>query len=158
MIYAVVAFDNKQGIATDRGIPWHLPDDLRHYRELTLGHDILMGHDTYREFEQPMQQRRNFVWCRPGTLLRDGFLPVYNLDEYLLHAADVWVIGGAGLFKSALSFIDEIHLTRINADYQCTKFFPLFTGVFEQVAISEPQNYRGTTFWYETWIPQNLNA
>lgn len=86
MIKAIVAADDKLGIATDTGIPWDLPTDKAYFREQTTGSPILMGYRMYQELEQPLPDRQNLVAVRPDTQLRPGFVGAENitalLDEY----------------------------------------------------------------------------
>ncbi len=143
MIRLIAAIDSKKGLATNNGIPWKLPADIAYFRHKTEGGTVIMGYKTYTEFVQPLPNRINLVAVRGGVALREGFRPVLDLEHFLRSAkVDVWVIGGASLYARALQFADELYLTRLEADFGCTKFFPDFASQFEILDSTEPQIYR----------------
>jgi dihydrofolate reductase len=132
MIRAIAAMDDRLGLATDNGIPWHVPADVEHFRSAIASTDVLMGYATYLEFEKPLPDCTNFVATRRGSALRHGFVPVADLDSFLsVRAGDeLWVIGGATLYEATLPAVEELHLTRVEGDFACTKFFPPFEQEF----------------------------
>jgi dihydrofolate reductase len=151
MIRAIVAMDSNQGIARASDIPWHLPPDRKRFRQLTEQAAVLMGYNTYNEFKAPLQNRRNYVWCRPGTKLRDGFEPVYELGEFLGKPPhDIWIIGGGNLYATALSYCEELYITQLGSDYDCTIFFPEFRSAFSLVSESSHQ-HDGLQYSYQLW-------
>lgn len=151
MIRAIVAIDQKQGLANDKGIPWDLPTDRAYFRGKTDGHTVLMGERTYAEFKNPWANRRNVVASHGGSL-REGFELTNDARTFLLHAKeDVWVIGGAGLFATTLDLHDELYITQIEGDFNCTKFFPEYKNNFELADESEPQTENGIRYTYQIW-------
>lgn len=151
MIRAVAAIDSKRGLADKSGIPWKLPQEHRHFRELTKDHDVLMGYSTYLEFIRPLRHRRNYVICQPQSILRDGFYPVYDVDAFLKAHTDLWVIGGAKTFALALPYCQELHITQLDQDFGCTKFFPEIPASFKLIKESEPLTENNITYTYQTW-------
>lgn len=151
----IAAIDSRRGIATDDGIPWTLPADQRFFVETTKDGVILMGFNTFREFTSPMHGRVNYVATRRSTPLGTGFVAVPDAAEFVCEHADERInnIGGAGLFRSTLALADELVLTRIEADFHCTKFFPPFEDHFVLATKSEPVEENGVRFTYETWRP-----
>ncbi len=153
MIRAIVAMDSQQGIARDGVIPWDIPLDKQYFRDQTEGQTVLMGYQTYVSFSDgPLPNRRNYVWCRPGTVLEDGFTAVHSLDEFLQTNPDTWIIGGAGLYAEALPACDELYITHVEGDFHCDRFFPDITG-FEQSSNSEPITENNFTFSFSVWKP-----
>jgi dihydrofolate reductase len=155
MISAIVAFDEKRGIATDAGIPWELPTDKAYFRDKTSGHPILMGYRMYSEFAEPLPNRRNLVMVRPNTALKPGFEPIENVEELLKTYQEsnnlLWITGGAAVYVKLLPYVQKLYITRIQADFYCTKFFPEFEDQFE-LSFKEPlQQENGLTFQFETW-------
>lgn len=135
MIRAIVAVDDRLGLATDSGIPWDVPADRAYFRQTTTSGLVLMGFTTYQEFDEPLPQRRNLVATHRDGALRPGFERVADLNPFLAahqapDADDVWVIGGAGLYAATVARCDELYLTRVEGDFGCTKFFPPFTDDF----------------------------
>lgn len=156
MIKFIAAVDNKLGLATDKGIPWKLPTDLKYYRQKTEGHEILMGHNTYVEFSKPMVNRNNYVFTRDEKLEKPGFTPVHDIKQFVEEHPDAWIIGGAGLFAQSIQFADELYLTHIEGDFHCTKFFPEYEKDFEQVSLSEPITENDITFRFAVYRRKKL--
>lgn len=155
MIKAIVAADDKLGIATDKGIPWDLPTDKAYFREQTTGSPILMGYRMYQELEQPLPDRQNLVAVRPDTQLRPGFFGAENitalLDEYQNSPATLWIVGGAALYQKLLDRTQTIYITRVQGDFSCSKFFPSFEEYFKLMNKAKPITENGLTFHYEVW-------
>lgn len=157
MIKAIVAHDDKLGIADEKGIPWHVPSDRRYIREKTEGGSLLMGYETYLEFTQPLSSRQNYVLTDGLEPLRDGFEPVKDLDHFMKNPpADLWVFGGAGLFDRTLKYVDELYVTTIEGDHGCTKFFPEYRQDFEMVRQSPVQLENGIQFRFQIWRRKTL--
>lgn len=149
MIHAIAAMDAKRGIGGDHGIPWHLPADRAYFKEQTTGTRVLMGHHTYTAFDRPLADRRNLVVVHDTSALRPGFEPVVDVDRFLKTTReDVWIIGGARLFANILHYVQELYLTEIQADFHCTKFFPLYQDAFRLVSRSGPITENGTTYTF----------
>jgi dihydrofolate reductase len=154
MIRAIAAFDDRRGLATDTGIPWHIPADVEHFRRLTASSTVLMGYATYLEFESPMAGRTNYVATRRTSALRDGFIPVGDLHTFFSHNLndDLWVIGGATIYAETLEWVEELALTRIAGDFQCTKFFPPFETAFRLITDEVPPPVDGIpSIRFEAW-------
>jgi dihydrofolate reductase len=149
----VAAIDEKRGLADEHGIPWlgKIPTDVKHYHAEIDGGIILMGYGTYVELSKPFPGR-NLVASSQAEELRPGFELVANAREFLQNSQeDVWIFGGAGLFASTFDFATNLHLTRLNGDFHCTKFFPEFEDRFALTSQSEPITENGITFRFETW-------
>ena len=152
MIRAIVAIDEKRGMANDKGIPWHLPSDVKYYREQTSKGAILMGYGTYVEFKHPFHNHVNYVATTKDEKLREGFEPVKDARQFLQEfKGDIWNIGGAGLLAHTLDLIDELHITQLQADFDCTKFFPAFKDKFTLTSESEPITENEITFTFQVW-------
>ncbi|TXG76744.1 hypothetical protein E6P97_03040 [Patescibacteria group bacterium] len=148
MIRAIVAMDDCRGIAIGQKIPWDAPDDRRHFRALTINSTVLMGYRTYETLLKPLTRRRNVVWCRQGSILKDGFEQIHDLAAFLHHQEiDVWVMGGGGLYQEALPYCEELHITQLAGDYHCSVFFPKFEDQFEQVGRKVEAPNRTYTIW-----------
>lgn len=154
MIRLIAAVDNKNGLADEHGIPWQgkLPTDVAYFRSKTLNSNVLMGLVTYNEFSEPLSSRRNLVLNNTDQKLRSGFEEVRDLAGFLKTLKeDLWIIGGAGVFAQTVNQSDELYLTRIDADFHCTKFFPKLEDRFKLVQTSENQQENGITFRFEIW-------
>ncbi|HRX83725.1 MAG TPA: dihydrofolate reductase [Phycisphaerae bacterium] len=116
-------------IGRDGQLPWHLPDDLRHFKALTLDHAVIMGRRTWASMGTPLPRRRNIVVSRQYAQAPDpGVELVRSLDEALALTADsagpVFIVGGAGLYAEALPRADVLHLTEIDAAVEGDVYFP----------------------------------
>lgn len=153
MMRFIAAIDEKRGIADDNGIPWDLPTDKKFFVDQTKEGIILMGHATYLEFKEPMHGRINYVATRKDRRLRPGFIAVHDIPSFVKEHKDEVInnIGGAGLFTSTLMFADELVLTPIQADFNCTKFFPPYKDDFQLVHRSEPIKESNVIYHFETW-------
>ena len=125
---AALARNNVIGI--DNTLPWHLPEDLRHFREITQGKTVIMGRKTWDSLPpkfRPLPGRRNIVVSRNAALQLAGAEVVDSLTaaQGRLGADEEGiVIGGAELYRQALPLADRLYLTRIDADYAGDAFFP----------------------------------
>lgn len=157
MIRFIAAIDSKKGLADDNGIPWQgkLPTDVSYFREKTLGSTIMMGYGWYSEQQLPLSQRRNVVATSSKEPLRPGFEVAHDALDFLKgfqgEGQDIWVGGGAKLFENTISVADELYLTRINKDFNCTKFFPQFEDRFKLMSRSEIKQENDIEFCFEVW-------
>jgi dihydrofolate reductase len=153
VIRLIAALDSQRGIATDSGIPWKLPGDSAYFRQKTAHGVIVMGRATYDEFAAPLHQQENLVLTTASGPLRTGFRAIASLHN--LGAAhpdeDVWVIGGATLYRETIGDARELQLTQVLGDFHCTKFFPPYAGVFSLCSQSEDHRENGITYRFETW-------
>lgn len=123
----IVAIDAERGIGADNKLPWHLPEDLAHFKRLTSGHPIIMGRKTFDSIGRPLPNRRNIVitrnpdWCHEGT----EAVPSLQAAIVLAGAAPAFIIGGAQIFTEAMPLADRIVVTEIDHTFQCDTFFPL---------------------------------
>lgn len=125
-ISLIVAMARNRTIGLNGRMPWHLPEDLRHFRALTFGKPILMGRRTFESIGRPLPGRHNLVVTRQAEFSAPGCTVVKTLEEGLAkaHGEEVMVIGGASLYAALLSKADQIYLTLIHADYPGDTFFP----------------------------------
>lgn len=154
MIRFIAALDSKQGIANEQGIPWQgkIPSDVKQFRYKTIHGNLMMGAGWYKEQQQPLPERRNLVATTSEETLRPGFEKVTDARAYLISTKeDIWVGGGAALFASTLDLADELYLTQLQGDWQCTKFFPPFKDKFELVKESDPITENGITYTFQVW-------
>jgi dihydrofolate reductase len=126
-ITIVVAMAANRVIGKDNSLPWHLPADLKHFKQLTLGKPVVMGRKTYESIGRPLPERTNIVVTRDRDYAAPGCVVVHSLEGALEAAgesAEVMVIGGAGLYRQILPRTDTIHLTRVHAEFEGNTVFP----------------------------------
>lgn len=128
----VVAMDRNRLIGAGDGLPWRLPDEMRRFKEITMGHPVLMGRKTYESIPdkfRPLAGRTNIVLTRQEDYEAPGCVVVHDLDE-AISAVDpqeeLMVIGGAKVFVDLLPIVDRLYLTEIDGEYSGDVFFPNF--------------------------------
>jgi len=126
-ISIVVAISENNAIGKNNQLLWHLPADLKHFKEITTGHPILMGRKTYDSIGRPLPNRRNIVITRQQELVIPGVEIVNSIAEAISLCAqekEVFIIGGAEIYKSAIAFTNRIYLTIVHQHYEADAFFP----------------------------------
>lgn len=153
MIRLIAAIDSRRGIATDSGIPWKLPGDTAYFHHKTASGLILMGSATYNEFAAPLHERENFVLTADPGPLRAGFGAVGSLDQLVADHPDkdIWVIGGATVYKGTIAEAQELLLTQVVGDFHCTKFFPPYEATFRLASEGNDRQDGGIRYRFETW-------
>jgi dihydrofolate reductase len=118
VITLVAAFDRKRAIGRDGGLPWHLPDDLKRFKALTLGKPILMGRKTAHSLKGALPGRENLVLSRGRTAVHPGMSVVDSLDTALERAGtrELMVIGGGEIYALALPRAARMHLTLVDTE------------------------------------------
>jgi dihydrofolate reductase len=126
-ISIVVAMAANRVIGRDNQLPWHLPADLKHFKETTMGKPILMGRKTWESIGRPLPGRTNIVITRDENYDAPGCVVVHSIEAALQAAAkqdEVMIIGGAEFYRQVLPQTDRIYLTRINEDFDGDTLFP----------------------------------
>jgi dihydrofolate reductase len=136
----VLAFDRNKAIGKNGGLPWRLPDDMKHVRAVTTGKPLIMGRRTYDSIGRPLAGRTNIVLTRDPSFHAEGVLVARDPDEALALAGDVpevIIFGGAEVFRHYLPVADRIYLTQVDADVGGDTHFD-FDGTDWRVIESTP--------------------
>jgi dihydrofolate reductase len=122
----IVAVDAQNGIGINNQLPWHLPEDLAHFKRTTSGHPIIMGRKTFDSIGRPLPNRRNIVVTRNAEWRREGVEAVTSLEAAaaLVGDAEAFIIGGAQIFIEALPQVSKLIVTEIAKTFDCDTFFP----------------------------------
>nr|AIA15902.1 Dihydrofolate reductase [uncultured bacterium]AIA16461.1 Dihydrofolate reductase [uncultured bacterium] len=131
IILGPVAVSENNVIGKNNDLPWHLPEDLKHFKELTLGKTVLMGRKTFESIVsrlgKPLPGRKNVVITRQEEYKAPAEVLVFkSLDEAVqnLLADDVYIIGGAEIFKQALPVAQAMEFTHVHGNFEGDAFFP----------------------------------
>ncbi len=114
-------------IGRDNGLPWHLPADLRFFKQTTMGKPLLMGRRTWESIGRPLPGRQMIVVSRDPAYRADGCTVAHSLEEALAGAgaaSELMVIGGAVLFEQTLPLAERMYLTRVEAEMPGDVWFP----------------------------------
>ena len=127
----LAALDRNFAIGKHNALPWHLPDDLKRFKALTLGKPVLMGRKTAESLGRALPKRRNLVLTRSGRLPFEGMQAVASIEDALAVAArdgdELCVIGGGEVYAQALPRATQLHLTWVDTTVdQADVFFPRF--------------------------------
>jgi dihydrofolate reductase len=117
LITLIVAVADNGVIGRENSLPWHLPEDLKRFKRLTMGKPMVMGRKTFESIGKPLPGRRNIVMTREPNYRREGVEVVHGTDEALAataEASEIMVIGGAELFRPFLPHAGRVHLTRVH--------------------------------------------
>jgi dihydrofolate reductase len=122
----IVATDSARGIGINNTLPWHLPEDLAHFKRTTSGHPIIMGRKTFESIGRPLPNRRNIVITRNGNWSHAGVESVSSLQAAaaLVAGSDAFIIGGAQIYAEALPLVNRLIVTEIQRRFDCDAFFP----------------------------------
>ena len=129
----MVAVAENEVIGRDNGLPWHLPEDLRYFRRITMGKPIVMGRKTFESIGRPLPGRTNIVVSRNNTFTPPGVSTVTSVEEALVMARRVAaadgqdeavIIGGAQIYKLALPQVDRLYITRVHASVAGDAWLP----------------------------------
>jgi dihydrofolate reductase len=131
---AIVAMTRNRVIGKNNRIPWRLSAEQRWFKEVTMGHPILMGRKTFESIGRALPGRRNLVVTRAGKfagveLIRD--LNAFDPAPYELDGAEIFVIGGAEIYQALLDRCDMIYATVVKREYDGDAYFPEFESQFE---------------------------
>ena len=122
---AIVAMSANRVIGKDNQLPWHLPADLRHFKELTLGKTIVMGRKTYESIGKLLPGRKNVILTHNKDYQVEGAVIIHALEE-LNHFSEeeIFIIGGEKVFRESWPKLTRIYLTEIHAQIEGDTYFP----------------------------------
>jgi dihydrofolate reductase len=124
----VVAMDRHRAIGRDNQLPWHLPADLKYFRQLTSHHTILMGRKTYESIGKPLPNRTNVVLTQRTDYVAPGCEMVHSLEDALRFGTsdELFVIGGAEVFRALFPIANRMYITWIDDEFVADTYFPAF--------------------------------
>lgn len=128
-VWAIVAFDSLHAIGKEGGIPWHLKEDLRHFKEITMGHPVIMGRKTWESLpRRPLPGRRNIVITRNPSYCAEGARTASSLECAIASCEPSEIpviIGGAHIYEAALPFCTRLFVTAVELETpDADTFFP----------------------------------
>lgn len=165
-ISLVVAMDENRLIGVRNQLPWRMPADLKHFKEITMGHPIVMGRCTWESIDRPLPGRTNIVVTRQSAYVAKGAV-VVDSPEAAKEAAgecdELMVIGGARLYEQLLAEANRIYLTEIHAEFEGDTYFPELNEdewacVKREDFEKDDRNPYGYTFMVLERIPEALPA
>jgi dihydrofolate reductase len=127
----IVAIARNRAIGRDGALPWHLPDELKHFRRITIGKPVVMGRRTFESIGKPLAGRHNIIVTRNPEFQAAGCAVAPSLESAIALArvaadpeVEVMILGGADIFAAALPMATRLYLTEVHADIAGDVFFP----------------------------------
>lgn len=159
MVVLIAAASENNALGKDNDLMWHLPNDFKRFKSITMGHHIIMGRKTFESFPKPLPNRTHIVITRKKDYQPDGCIVVNNYKEALKKVPaneDAFVIGGGEIYKLAIHTADKIELTRVHANFDnADTFFPVIDQSKWQL-VQEEQRHKDENhqfdFTYLTYI------
>lgn len=153
-IAMIAAHDPNLVIGKDGDLPWHYPEDLKHFKKTTMGHPILMGRKTFEEFgAQPLPGRKNVVLSRSKTF---SSVPTYTGLEKALEQLEkeghelVFIAGGENVYREAMDKADYLYITHIHTEYEGDTHFPEYRDdvgqIWEEAEREDHQEFSFVTY------------
>ncbi len=137
MLYAIVAHDQNRLIGGGNDLLWHLPNDLKYFKERTRGFPIIMGRKTFDSLGRPLPGRRNMVVTRQANWTAEGVEVFGSLEDALaaLNGADAYIVGGGEIYRVALPSVDVLYVTEVHTAVEGgDTWFPEYAATFTETA------------------------
>jgi dihydrofolate reductase len=137
MLYAIVAHDQNRLIGGGNDLLWHLPNDLKYFKEKTRGFPIIMGRKTFDSLGRPLPGRRNMVVTRQANWTAEGVEVFGSLEDALaaLNGADAYIVGGGEIYRVALPSVDVLYVTEVHTAVEGgDTWFPEYAATFTETA------------------------
>lgn len=132
MISLIWAMDENRLIGNQNELPWRLPAELQYFKRTTMGHPIAMGRKTFESIGRPLPGRENIIITRNQSFQKEDCTVFYSLDEFIQYAhqydGEIFVIGGAKIFKEILPIADRLYITNIKHAFHGDTYFPTFSS------------------------------
>lgn len=129
MLSIIVAVAKNNVIGKDNQLIWHLPEDLKRFKEITSGHTIIMGRKTFESLGRVLPNRKHIILCNDADLnIKDENVTIVDdinkLGEYINKEEENFIIGGATIYKLMLPKVDKLYITKINQEFDGDVYFP----------------------------------
>ena len=123
----LVAHDKQRVIGYQNQLPWHLPNDLKHVKQLSTGHTLVMGRKTFESIGKPLPNRRNVVLTNNHSFKHEGVDVIHSIEEINDIPGQVFIFGGQTLFEEMIDKVDDMYITVVDGMFQGDTFFPPYT-------------------------------
>jgi len=126
-ISIIVAMSQNSVIGLRNELPWHISEDLKNFKKITLNHSVIMGRKTYYSIGKPLKDRKNIVISRDTSLKIDGVDVVNSLEKAILktdESSEIFIIGGQQIYSIALPLATHMYITKVNDIFDGDAFFP----------------------------------
>jgi len=152
-IHLIWAQEKAGGIGINNGLPWHIPEDLKNFKKLTLNTPVIMGRKTWESLPfKPLPKRRNIVLTSQLVKGVECYTSVENCLDGLVHESDIFIIGGAQIYKAFYSHAQHLHITILNTKtVGIDTYFPIPLSEIEKLFIKEKSKPLTDNAQYTYW-------
>ena len=144
MSIKIIAALSTNGVIGDKGkIPWFIRGELKRFKDITMGHNVVMGRKTFESIGKVLEGRRNIIISNNKSFQADGAIVENSLDSAISQCdkgKDIFIIGGSKIYEMALKYCDYLYLTVIHKSFSGDTFFPEYDAR-KWTLISETRNY-----------------
>ena len=164
----ICAMADNRVIGRNNNLPWHLPEDLKYFKRVTMGNCIIMGRKTWESIGRVLPGRTNIVVTANPDYLAEGVRVVHSLEEALSLAESIseidgseeaFIIGGAGLYQTALPMAQRFHLTRVHADVEGDTYLAEFDqSQWREISRQEFQKSDTNPYDYSICLLERING
>ncbi len=142
MLSIIVAIANKNVIGKDNALIWHLPEDLKRFKQITTGKTIIMGRRTFESLGRVLPNRKHIVLCNDMEMNIDNenvevLKDIKDLDKYINSSEENFIIGGATIYRLLMPYANKMYITKINQDFDGDAFFPEIKEEEWEIAATE---------------------
>jgi len=150
-ISIICAISENRAIGKDNKLLWHITNDLNRFKELTSGHVVLMGRNTFLSIGRPLPNRTNIIITQDKRYKAAGCIVCYSLEEAIETAKqyeedEIFIIGGGQIYKQTIGLVDKLYLTVVEGEFEADTFFPDYSAfknvVFEKSEESDGYKYK----------------
>ena len=143
-----------RGLGKDNDLLWHIPDDMRRFKDLTKGHIVITGRKNLEAMGRALPNRINIVVTRDPAYQKEGCIVVHSVEEALekakeIEEEEIFIIGGGEIYKATLPYTDRLYVTVIEGEKEADVFFPDYSE-FTKVISEEKGSHEGTNYTYFT--------
>lgn len=145
IISIIAAIGENRELGLNNKLLWHIPEDLKRFRQFTTGHVVIIGRKTYESIGKPLPNRTNIIITRDPNFQATGCIITHSLEEALKVAkekekSEIFIIGGGQIYKQAIDIADKLYLTIIDAAFAADTFFPVYSKFDKIISKEEKQN------------------
>ena len=165
----IVAMAQNRAIGKENRLPWHLPEDLKYFKSVTMGKPIVMGRKTFDSIGRPLPGRLNIVITRNNSWQHAGVETANSVDQAMMIAAkhveaeggtkEVMVIGGEQIYRAAIEGADRLYVTRVQTEIEGDAFFPEYDESqwyeVDRQEPEQPQKSDGTPYFFQVLERKN---
>lgn len=156
-ISIIAAIGKNRELGKNNKLLWHIPEDMKRFKQLTTGHPVIMGRKTFESIGRPLPNRTNIVVTRDKKLTIKECIVVTSLEDAILEAKkfntnEVFIIGGAQIYIQALPLASKLHLTLVDKEQpDADTFFPEFRNLFTRMVFEEKHLHKSIPFTFTTF-------